>query len=110
MKTVLSYVICYLLWAISAALVFFELLMVTRGLILRISTVTIERPYARGVWDKFGVLILGLLWLGFAILSEHQYREGVQEGKLYQRFARVTGVQIALLAAVGIPFVLIVPR
>ena len=77
MKAVLSYVICYLLWAISVALAFFELLMVTRGLILRISTVTIERPYARGVYDKFGVLILGLMWLGFAIFSEQQYREGV---------------------------------
>ena len=46
MKTVLSYVICYPLWVMSAALAFFELLMVTRGLILRISTVTIERPYS----------------------------------------------------------------
>jgi len=71
MKKVLSHIICYLLWAVSAVLAFFELLMVTRGLILRISAVTISRPYARGVWDKFGVLILGLVWLAFAIFGEH---------------------------------------
>jgi len=110
MKTVPSYVICYPLWVMSAALAFFELLMVTRGLILRISTVTIERPYARGVYDKFGVLVLGLMGLGFAIFSEQHYREGVQERRLYGRFARVAVVQLTLLAAVGIAFVLIVPR
>ena len=110
MKTVFSYVMCYVLWLISAALAFFGLLMLIRGLILRISAVTISRPYARGVWDKFGVLILGLIWLGFAIFSEQHYREGVGENKLWKRFGMVMAAELCLLAVAGTAFLLVAPR
>lgn len=108
-KKVLSYVACWALWAFSAALAFFTLFMVGRGMILRMSAETISKPYARGIYDKFGVLIFGLVWLGFAIFSEQYYRRGVREHKLLKRFGRVTAVELCVLAVVGAAFLLLTP-
>ena len=108
-KTALSYVVCYAMFFFSAALMFFTLFMVGRGLILRWSAQVIERPYTRGIFDKFGVLIFGLIWLGFAIYVERYYRYGLRRNKLFKRFGRVTVIELCLLAVIGVAFLLVGP-
>jgi len=104
MRRVLGYVLCYLLWVVSAALGFLGLL-VGRGLLIGLFSLTRANRWVLSAIDKFGLLILGLICLGFVIFCESYYREGVEESKLWKRFGLVTAAEFFLfLLAYVVPF------
>jgi len=99
MKRILSYLLCYLLWVINGALGLLGIL-IARSVLAKAYIRLRLNPWALGAVDKWGFLLLGLVWLIFVVACEGYYREGVPRGKLWPRFARVTGVE-GFLVGIG---------
>jgi hypothetical protein len=96
-----SYVLGYVLWVVSAALVVLDML-VSRGLFMRILTLTNANRWVLGAIDRFGFLFLGLIGLAFVIFFEHYYREGIERNVLWRRFGLITAAELSLLFLAGL--------
>ncbi len=90
------YVLGYLLWGISTALAVLGVL-VSRGMLMRLFSITGAGRWVLGAIDRFGVFILGLIGFAFVLYCEYYYREGVRRRVLGRRFARVTAIEVAVL-------------
>ena len=88
----LSYLACYPLWLVSAALGLIDVVALRAG---------VERAYVASGLDKWGMaaashtatIVLGLVWLVGVFWAENAYRTGARKGRLWKRFAVVTMVQ-----------------
>jgi len=80
MRRTLIYVLCYVLWIVSAALGIFDML-ILRGLLVNISALVGANRWVLSAIDKFGLFLLGLAWLVFALVSESYYSEGGRRGE-----------------------------
>lgn len=101
-----SYVLCYVLWIVSAALGVLDMF-VSRGLVMRIFALTRTNRWVLGAIDRFGFLFLGLIGLAFVIFCEHYYREGVERNVLWRRFGLITAAELFLLVLAGlVPFLI----
>ena len=98
MKQILSYLLCYVLWAITSALGLLGIV-IAKAVINRASIFRLN-PWVFRAVDKWSFFLLGLVWLMFVVACEGYYREGVSRGKLWPRFARVTGVE-GFLVGIG---------
>ena len=64
-------------------------------------------PWALGAVDKWGFLLLGLVWLVFVIVCENYYREGIEGNVLWRRFGLITAAELFLLILIGlVPFLI----
>ena len=54
-------------------------------------------PWILGALDKFGVFLLGLIWLACVIVLEGYLRGGVEKGLLWHRSGRVFLVEVVLV-------------
>jgi hypothetical protein len=104
MTKVLKYVLAYFLWIVDLGLGLW-LFFISRTALLDI----LATFYKPGAWvysrrvdlaDKFFLLILGLGWLVFMIVIEHDYRSSALTGELPQRFAWVTGLLLLCIFVV----------
>jgi hypothetical protein len=92
-----SYVLCYALWLVTAALGLLDLLALRQ---------LVEWTYVALALDKWGLaaashiatIVFATVWLGVTIYAEQAYREGVAQHALWRRFARLTLVQAVPLA------------
>ena len=96
MTKVLNYLLAYVLWVVDLALGLW-LLLISRTVFLDILALSFKESswvYSRRVdfADKVFLLVLGLGWLIFMIITEHYYRASALTGELPQRFAWVTGL------------------
>ena len=99
MRGILSYLLCYVLWAITSALGGLGIL-IARAVINKAYIAFRLNPWVFRAVDKWSFFLLGLVWLVFVVACEGYYREGVPRGKLWPRFARVTGVE-GFLVGIG---------
>jgi hypothetical protein len=85
------------LWVVTMGLGVVDLL-VGRRLILEVAIALGANPWAHGAIDKFGFLILGIVWLIMIYLVEYYYRRAAELGlrKLLRRFFLVAGALISL--------------
>lgn len=93
----------YLLWLVTAGLGIVTLL-IARTLILETADALGINPWAHGAIDKFGLLILGVVWIILVYAIEAHYRNSaaVSLRKLLRSFLLVTGTQIAFAGLAGL--------
>jgi hypothetical protein len=95
MTRLFKYLAAYGLWLVDLGLSFW-LILVFRTVYLGIFALYYKPgglAYAHrvGFADKMFILILGIGWLIFMIVTESYFRNGVERHDLFNRFARVTG-------------------
>ena len=107
LRRISPYVLCYLLWVITIALAFLNLIGV-RNLYLTIMGVLSVQSWCASAIDKISFLFLGIVWLVLAIFSEYYYRASISKNRLWKSFSLVTGIQLLFLfAAHFLPFLLV---
>jgi hypothetical protein len=81
---VFSYVLAYAFWLLNAALSMLALFMARTALNtawpVLVGTEATDRWLLRAV-DRFGLVLMGLLWLVYVIFVEHQYRSSITEAR-----------------------------
>ena len=98
LRLIFPHVLCYLLWVVTIALSFLNLL-AARNLSLSIMSALSVRSWSVSAIDKFTFLLLAIVWLALAIFSEYYYREGTSKNRLWKNFSLVTGIQLLFLFA-----------
>ena len=91
-----SYVACYLLWLVTAALGLLDLA-AAREWLHRGYVLLGLNPWGFAAVRNYGLVLLALVWLGGVLYAEAYYRDGVATRQLRRRFAVITAVQIAPL-------------
>ena len=106
MGQIWSYVLCYLFWIVSVGLGLLDMILI-RELLGQFSDLLVADIWICVVVDKFALLILGLIWIAFTIVSENHYRKGISEGDLVRRFALVTAAELSVpVLAYVMPFLI----
>lgn len=90
------YVIAYLLWAVSVTLAIVALL-TWRSSAMIVLGVTQWDRYVEHALNQFGFLFLAIFGLSIIVFTEHYYRTGVEQSRLYLRFFWVTFVELMVL-------------
>ncbi len=92
-------VLCYVLWFITGALGLLDLL-VARRVLVEVHFALRMNPWTLAAVDKFGLLILAIIWLVLVLLCEDWYRgvAALSLNRLLKRFAVVMGAQVGFLA------------
>lgn len=108
MTRLFKYLSAYMMWLVNLGLAFWLVL------VIRTTYLTIFAAfYKPGGWaytqrvgfaDKAFMLILGVGWLIFMIITEAFFRKGAVQDDLFHRFARVTGP--VLLSVFGVDLLL----
>ena len=95
MTRILKYASAYVMWLLDLALTLW-LIYISRTVFLGIAALF----YKEGAWayshrvdfaDRVFLIILGLGWLVFMIISEAYFRAGARGNDLPKRFAQITG-------------------
>lgn len=100
----LHHVLVYVMWVVVLALGLWVLLLSRDVVVAVASALFVEESSAR-FWritsvERFYILGAGLAWLALMILSEFYFRNGVRQGRLFVRFARVLGIELVILFVV----------
>jgi hypothetical protein len=92
---VVSFVVTYGLWFITAALGGVDIFLL-RGLLLKGVYLLEINPWAYAAIDKWGMVVFGLVWLVLTFIAEAGYQKAALKGfsKLLQFFAVITGIQV----------------
>lgn len=107
LRRISPYVLCYLLWGITIALAFLNLIS-ARDLFLTIMGVLSVPYWSASAIDKITFIFLGIAWLVLSIFSEDYYRASISKNRLWKSFSLVTGIQLLFLfAAHLLPFLLV---
>ena len=106
-RQVLSYVLAYILWAISTGL---GILVLTKGretvLLAMVVSNNVGNPtksqqfyssLIAAAIDNWSILVIGVLVLILLVGIENLYRMSVPSGKLLKRFFLISGIECALL-------------
>lgn len=89
------YVACYVLWVAFSALGILTMFSLRDNLL---SLLPIVGPWIMGGLDKFGILLLGLVWLAYVIFLEHYLRQGIELKRFWQRVVLIAVIQAGVLA------------
>ena len=106
-KQIIPYLLCYLLWVITAALAFLNLLVARRLFLVLLSVFSVSSWSATAI-DKVSFIFLGVVWLGLVVFSEYYYLHSISKNRLWKSFSLVTGIQLLFLFAVRLTPSLIV--
>ena len=90
------YVIAYLLWAVSVALAIITLLALRSSAMIALGVTPWDR-YVEHALNQFGFLFLAIFGLTVIVFTEHYYRTGAEQGRLYLRFFWITFIELAVL-------------
>ncbi len=90
------YVIAYLLWTVSVALAIVTLLAMRSSAMIALGVTPWDR-YVEHALNQFGFLFLAIFGLTVIVFTEHYYRTGVEQGRLYLRFFWITYIELAVL-------------
>lgn len=106
-KQIIPYLLCYLLWAITAALAFLNLLLARRLFLAILSAFSVSSWSAAAI-DKVIFIFFGVLWLSLVVFSEYYYRDSISKNRLWKSFSLVTGIQLLFLFVARLTPLLIV--
>ncbi len=106
-KQIIPFLLCYLLWVITAALAFLNLLVARRLFLVILSVFSVSSWSATAI-DKVSFIFLGVVWLALVVFSEYYYRSGISKNKLWKNFSLVTGIQLLFFFTARITPLLIV--
>jgi hypothetical protein len=99
-KRWLSYVVAYIGWAVCIILAVWTLLVWRNAFSAALSIFFIRgsewRATQSGFYDKVFLIIIGLLWLYFMIISEEYVRKGAGKQRLVNSLARIFGLVITI--------------
>jgi hypothetical protein len=104
-----EYILAYVLWVVSCAFGAFigfwavrsawdalvEIL--TLGQAMGTPSQRFQVIFTRNAFDRFGVVVLGVLGVLMVVLIEHYYRTGVDQGTLPRRVVLVTLIEVGVL-------------
>jgi hypothetical protein len=104
-----EYILAYALWIVSSTLGAFigfwsirgaldaivELL--TFGQLMGTPAQRFQVTFTRNAFDRFGIVVLGVLAVLMVVLIEHYYRTGVDQGVLPRRLVLVTLIEFGVL-------------
>lgn len=93
--------VAYLGWIVNGLLALVALV-AARGALLAIVVVLRLNPYLYRPIDSWSFVLLGVLCLAVMLYIEHYYRQARQSGLLLRRFVRVTLIELAVLALLGL--------
>jgi hypothetical protein len=101
-RRILLGILTYGLWLLSAALSLLVVLLLRQFLLIDFPIMVLMplglSQYWQRTLDRFGIVILGLLWLIFVVASEGYFRR-ILDGRLsVKEVARVFAVELLLLA------------
>ncbi|MCC9075781.1 hypothetical protein FKZ61_006625 [Litorilinea aerophila] len=91
----------YLLWVVSFALTLATLI-AGRTLVMGVAGLFSDDYWRLAFVDRAAILLLSVAGLILVLFLEHYYRRGVEQRRLWPRFARVTILQVAILLASGL--------
>jgi len=104
-----EYILAYALWIASCAygvLIGFWAVrgagdaiveFLTLGQLMGTPAQRFQVTFTRNAFDRFGVVILGVLAVLMVVFVEHAYRTGVDQGVLWRRVVLVTLIETAIL-------------
>ena len=95
-KRIMPYLLCYLLWAITAALAFLNLLLARRLFLAILSAFSVSYWSATAI-DKVSFMLFAVLWLVLVVFSEDYYLHSISKNRLWKSFSLVTGIQLLFL-------------
>ena len=88
------YLLCYLFWFALSAATIWTLLQFRNALL---DLLPVIGPWSMSAVDKFGVLILGLVAMGWIIYLEDYLRKSVQTDRFWRRVWRVSLIHLIVL-------------
>ena len=94
-------ILTYFLWLLSATLSL-GIALQLRVLLLSDLPVLVFRvdPWALGAIDKFGTVVLGLLWLIYVVATEPYFRRLLDHDLTAQAIVRLFLIEVGLMAGV----------
>lgn len=90
------YLACYALWLVLAAMGVW-LIFALRPVLFGLAVWLRLNPWQVRALDNFSVVTFGVVWLVGILLLEHRLRQGVENGRLWRRAARVFVAEAAIL-------------
>ena len=97
-RSVLPVAAAYGAWLVTMALAV-GVMVVWRDALLQLYIALRLDKYAFAAFNNTIVIVFLLAWLVMVVITESWYRQAVEKGLLGRRFARVSVVLLALLAA-----------
>jgi hypothetical protein len=92
----LLYVACYVIWfALCAAT--FVLIVNLRSNMLDVVSLTGGRQEMAGLVDRFGIILLGVLFIVVILVMEHKLRTGIEKGLLWKRALIGTAILVGTI-------------
>jgi hypothetical protein len=88
------YLACYLLWFAFFALTVWTILQFRNALL---GLLPLVGPWVMGAVDKFGIVLLGMMALGWSFYIEHYLRSGIEANAFWLRVRRIALIQIVVL-------------
>jgi hypothetical protein len=87
----------WLAWGVFSLTGLFVLLRL-RAIMLHVAVLLGAEGYAVGTVDKFGLIVLAILWIVFVALLEGSLRSALNKGRLGVRCVQVALVQAGIIA------------
>ncbi len=106
MKKALNYPLAYLLWVLDLGLALW-LVIYSRTVLLSLFALLFDPTnwHNSKMMNVFGIttmVVFGLGWLIFMIVTEQNFRSGASRGDLPRRFARITGPLLLALFVIDL--------
>ncbi len=91
------YLLAYLFWLISIGVAMLAALAILDTSVYAMAAAEWGRYQIQAV-RQFTLFILGIILLALLVFSEHYFRTGVKRKRLLERFARLTGLYLLVMA------------
>lgn len=92
----LLYVACYAIWFALCAATFW-LIVNLRANMLDLAYLTGGRQEMVGLVDRFGIILLGVLFIIVILVMEHKLRTGIEKGLLWKRAITATAILVGVI-------------
>ena len=88
----LHYLVCYAIW-IALSLFAFWVGWQFRNNLMDLLAVIRPHPFVIAAVDKFGLVVLAILAIGFVIAVEHYFRTGLEKRKFWPRAIKIAVIE-----------------
>ena len=109
MRKITKYILAYSMWFVDLLLAIWLLIISRWALVAFVTPIIIDPthflyPKRAEVMDAVYILLLGIVWVTFMIITQRYYSVGARKGYLFKRFARITGLLFLCLFMVDSVF------
>lgn len=88
----LQYVVCYLFWFLGSGLALWILFLLRTNLVEDLLFLRLN-PWQLRAADRFFIFGMGAAWIVGVMLCEGYLRNGIENGKLWQRIGKILAVE-----------------